>query len=81
MCRVVWLQMRLAHRAALTQSSPGYRKNVKMSFIIAHKPAHPVCGSLTGHSAAIFALTCQREDPFSELSDITKDLLEFDFII
>lgn len=61
--------MRLAHRAALTQSSPGYRKNVKMSFIIAHKPAHPVCGSLTG------------EDPFSELSDITKDLLEFDFII
>lgn len=70
LCCVPWLQMRSAHRAALTQSSPGYRKNVKMSFIIAHKPAHLVCETVTGRSSAIFASTCHREDPSSGLSDI-----------
>lgn len=49
-----------------------------MSFIIGHKPAHLVCEIATGRSSAIFASTCQREDPpFSGLSHTTTNVLGF----
>lgn len=59
------------------QSSPGYRKNVKMSFIIGHKPPRLVCEAATGRSSALFASTRQREDLFSGSSHITTNVFKF----